>query len=280
MDISINKTNNLPISCNLNLLYTSSLVVAGLMAIVSLISILFQSDVYPTEELRQSFLPNDVINLCIGLPILLGSLWLSSRGKLIGLLFWPGALFYVFYSYLVYILSMPFSMAFLIHLMLVSLSAYSMISLIANINGISVKDQLDGHLTERLAGGVLATLGFLFFLRATLLMVSALIDKIPLHSTEIALNVVDFFISPALIICGVLLWRREAFGYVSGLGLLFQTSMLFIGLIFILILQPLLTEVQFVLSDVLVISVMGMVCFIPFALFVRGVVSGRSSSPN
>jgi hypothetical protein len=33
----------------------------------------------------------------IGLPILRGSMGLARRGKLLGLLLWPGALFYVLY---------------------------------------------------------------------------------------------------------------------------------------------------------------------------------------
>ncbi len=47
--------------------------------------------------------------------------------------------------------------------------------------------------------------------------------------------------------------------------------MLFIGLIFLMILTPFITTAQFVLSNVLVVLVMGLVCFIPFGLFVRGV---------
>jgi hypothetical protein len=55
--------------------------------------------------------------------------------------------------------------------------------------------------------------------------------------------------------------------------------MLFIGLIIFLLLQPFLTTAPFVLVDVVVIFIMGMICFIPFALFVRGVVSNHNSSP-
>lgn len=76
----------------------------------------------------------------------------------------------------------------------------------------------------------------------------------------------------------MLLWRREPFGYVTGLGLLFQASMLFVGLIIILILRPVTIGAQFVLSDVLVVLVMGLVCFVPFALFVRGAASKRGLS--
>jgi hypothetical protein len=38
------------------------------MAVASLAGVLFQSTVYPIEELRQSFAANDVVNLLIGLP--------------------------------------------------------------------------------------------------------------------------------------------------------------------------------------------------------------------
>ena len=80
-------------------------------------------------------------------------------------------------------------------------------------------------------------------------------------------------VAPALVIGGVLLWHRQAFGYVAGLGLLFQASMLFIGLIVVLILQPFLTAAEFALVDVVVVFVLGLICFVPFALFARGVVS-------
>jgi hypothetical protein len=83
--------SRIPTTQNLTLSYTFSLAVALLMTGVSLAALLVQSAIYPTEELRRSFVSNDVVNLFIGLPILLGSMWLTRRGKLIGLLFWPGA---------------------------------------------------------------------------------------------------------------------------------------------------------------------------------------------
>ena len=63
-----------------------------------------------------------------------------------------------------------------------------------------------------------------------------------------------------------------ALGYVGGTGLLFQASMLFIGLIAVLILQPFFSDAPFLPVDVLVVFLMGLICFIPFALFVRGVI--------
>jgi hypothetical protein len=74
-----------------------------------------------------------------------------------------------------------------------------------------------------------------------------------------------------LIVGGVLLWRREPLGYVTGTGLLFQASMLFIGLIAVLLLRPLISGAPFLPVDILVVFAMGLVCFVPLALFLRGV---------
>jgi hypothetical protein len=174
---------------------------------------------------------------------------------------------------------MPLNVAFLLHLALVTLCVYTIIGLVANIDGKVVQHRLTGAVPERLAGGVLTGLGLLFFLRVIGVLVNALTSQTPITETELALHTADFLITPAWVIGGVLLWRRKEFGYVTGLGLLFQASMLFIGLIIFLLLQPFLSTAPFVLFDVVVIFTMGLVCFIPFALFVRGVASNRNSSP-
>jgi hypothetical protein len=91
--------------------------------------------------------------------------------------------------------------------------------------------------------------------------------------SELATAVADLVIIPAWVAGGVLLWRRLAFGYVVGAGLLFQASMLFVGLLVFFVVQPVLTAVPFRAGDFVTILVMGLVCFIPFGLFVRGVLS-------
>ncbi len=279
MNTNQEQNTSLPIRHNLTLIYILSFIIAILMTAASIAGLLYKANVYPTDELLQSFLPNDVVNLLIGLPILLASMWLTRRGKLIGLLFWPGALFFVLYNYIVYLIAMPLNAVFLLYLGLVMLSVYSLIGLVAAIDGKIVQGHLASAVPERLAGVVLAGLGLLIFLLVIGTIVKALILQTPIAETELALHTADFLIAPAWIICGILLWRRKAFGYVAGLGLLFQASMLFIGLIIVLLLQPFITSAPFSLVDVVVIFVMGLICFIPFALFIRGVMSNRNSPP-
>ena len=267
------RDTRLPTSGHLGLITALSLVIAMFMTAASVGGLVYRSALYPTEELLQSSVPTDVVNLLFGLPMLLGSMWLARRGKLIGLLLWPGALFFVLYTYTVYVLAVPLNAAFLLHLTLVTLSLYAILALAASIDGEAVRQRLAGAVPERLAGGILAALGALFFLRALAALVGAVTSRTPMAETDLALNAADYMVASALVIGGVLLWQRKAFGYVAGLGLLFQASMLFIGLIVVLILQPFLTAAEFALVDVVVVFVLGLICFVPFALFARGVVS-------
>jgi hypothetical protein len=93
----------LPLTHSLTLSYVFSLFTVLIMATTSAASLVYPARIYGTDELQQSFVANDVVNLAIGVPILLGSMWLARRGRLIGLLFWPGALFYVLYNYIAYL---------------------------------------------------------------------------------------------------------------------------------------------------------------------------------
>ncbi len=261
---------SLPLAHSLTLLYMCSLLTALIMAVASIAGLLYPARLYPTDELRQSFLANDVVNLVIGLPILLGSMWLARRGKLIGLLLWPGALFYVPYNYLVYTFALPLNVGFTLALVLLALSTYTTVGLVASIDGVEVQRRLRGAVPARLAGGILAGLGIAFSLLAIGTIIDHLVSQTPIAGPELALQVSDFIVSPAWVIGGILLWRRRPLGYVSGAGLLFQASMLFIGLIAFLLLQPVLTEAPLAVVDIVVTLVLGLICFIPLGLFVRG----------
>jgi hypothetical protein len=227
-----------------------------------------------------SFVPNDAVNLVVGLPALLGSVWLARRGRLSGLLLWPGALLYVLYNYLAYVFGLPFSILFLPHLALVALSAYTVVGLVAAIERREVQRRLSGVVPERLAGGVLVGLGALSLLRVVAVVVAALGSRSTPPVTEAAVLASDLVISPAYVVGGLLLWQRKPLGYVAGLGLLFQASTLFIGLAAFLLLQPLLTGAPLKAGDVLVVLAMGAVSFVPFSLFLRGAAASSHRPPR
>lgn len=265
-------STDLLITQNLTLAYVGSLIIALLLTVASVAGLLYPDRLYPTEELRQSFMATDVVNLCIGLPILLGSMWFARRGRLLGLLFWPGALFYVLYHYIVYAFALPLNWGFLLSLLLLALSAYTMTSLVASIDGEAIQQRLTDNVSERIAGGALTVSGIAFALLALGTIANGVVNRTLIGESELALQVADFIVSVGWIIGGVLLWRRESLGYVTGAGLLFQASMLFVGLLIYFALQPVLTATPFPVVDFVVILGMGQICFVPFGLFIHGIV--------
>lgn len=119
-----------------------------------------------------------------------------------------------------------------------------------------------------------STIGVAEAIGKTLAEGGASVDVLPMQDVK------DLAIIPTLVIGGVVLRRRQALGYVVGAGLLFLVSMLFVGLLVYFVLQPLLTGVPFPTDDFLVVAVMSLISFVPFGLFVRGIVihSGSTST--
>ena len=217
------------------------------------------------------------MNLILGLPILLGSMWLARRGRLVGLLLWPGALLYDFYNYIANLSGTPFSFFTFLFLAILLLCAFVAFDLLRKIDREAISEHLTGKVSEKLAGWVLVLFGVAFIFRSIGMLTEVGAGEASLTAGEFGTLFADLVLSAAWIAGGVLLLRHKPLGYASGLGLLFAGSMLFIGLILILILQPLLTEATFVLTDVIVVFVMGLICFVPFGLYLRGVVLGGDS---
>lgn len=107
----------LPIERDLTLAYRLSLAVAALMVVASVAGLVLGSTggLYGADPklalgvteaeaglLLPGLLGQDAFNLVVGVPLLLGSMWLARRGSLAGLLLWPGVLFFALYNDVIY----------------------------------------------------------------------------------------------------------------------------------------------------------------------------------
>jgi hypothetical protein len=268
------KSAGLPITRNLTLVYALSLVIALIMTGVSAAGLVFQTHIYPMDETLYSFIATDVINLVVGLPALLGSMWLARRGKLIGLLCWPGALLYVLYVYVTKTIGVPFGVMFMPYLCLVTLSAYTIIGLVTCIDGDVVRQRLTGNVPARLAGGILTGMTILFVILNVSTVVTALTSQPPSEPEHPAYILIADFTTmiPMCLVGGFLLWRREALGYVGGVGLLLLYSILLIGPIPILVFSSSANGLPIPVADILFLLVIASICLIPLGLFVRGII--------
>ena len=265
----------LPLKHSIALEYGVSIAIAVLMFMTSAAGIVYREIVYPIDELSVGFVATDVLNLAAGLPILLISMWLTRKGHLIGLLCWPGALLYVLYIYTSY-LALAIRALFIPHILLILLSAYSVIAVIMNINSDAVRQQISEAVPVRSTGYILTGIAVLVIAYQIVNIATSLINKAPPDRMEFVQWIDDLVIgSPAIFGGGYLLLRRRALGYVAGAGLLLMCGLLFIGVIPALIFQALSAGTQVDLVGILVVLATGMICFIPFVLFVRGVTTTR-----
>ena len=265
----------LPITRSLTLEYANSFVVAIIMVVASTVGIMYRSVIYPTEKLSIGFVSTDLLNLVVGLPVLLVSMWLTRRGKLAGLLCWPGALFYVLYIYTSY-LALPVSVLLIPHIFLIILSAYSIIGIIVSINCDAVRQRLSGVIPAKTTGGILTSIAILVIVYQIISIITVLINQTTPDNVALVQWIDDLVVgSPALLVGGYLLLRRKALGYVAGAGLLLMCSVLFIGVIPAMVFQALSADTPIDVIGILIVLISGMVCFIPFVLFVRGVAKTR-----
>jgi hypothetical protein len=186
--------------------------------------------------------------------------------KMLGVLLLPGALLYVTYNYIAYSVATWMSAQSFFYIALVGLSVWGALQSVSNMEREGIREKLQGTIPNRFAGGVLTAFGLLFFLRA----VAEFFDGAA-GMSAFGVLIADLLITPLWIFGGLALWRRRAWGYAAGMGLLFQASMLFVGLLIFFLLQQFLTDVPFPATDFAVVFGMGPFFFIPFGLSLKRV---------
>jgi hypothetical protein len=208
----------LPIKDKLTLAYALSGVLAVLLAVSSVAGLLYGSrGLYETYPARLAGLVGqDVITLLVGLPLLFASLWLTGCGSTRGLLVWTGTLFYFGYSYYFYVIG-GFNALFLLYIAIVSTGLYGLLSLLFNIDPVALKARFDPKTPTRLVSGFLVGYSLLFALMwVGLSLSSAAVGTQPDEVTHSVVAIDCAVLLPLLFFGGLLLWRREAWGYVLG----------------------------------------------------------------
>jgi hypothetical protein len=213
----------------------ASLVIAVLQMVVSITGLIFGTAgrygdpimaLGPTASsagiLIPGWLGHDLFNLVVGVPLVGCAVWLAGKGRSAVLLLWPGALYYCLYTYAIYLIGAPFSILFLLYALLVGLSAFTTLALMAVIDRAAVQERLAPTVPARLVGGLLVILALVTLAQgATGLISTSRAAGVPLERPARPVWAADLTIEvPAVLLGGILLWRRTALGYAAGAGLL------------------------------------------------------------
>jgi hypothetical protein len=272
----------MPLKRDLTLVSRASLLLTLLVGLVSAAGLASGSTVDPKTGfgvttstagvLVPGFLAQDILNLVVGLPVLIGALWLARRGSVFGLLLWPGALFYLVYTFAHYVMAAPFGPLFLGHVAIVVLSAWTMTAMVTAIDGDAVRVRLAGAVRPRLVGGILVGLALLTVGQdATGALSTAVSNAGPIDPVARGVWTADLTLAvPAMLIVGGLLWRRAALGYVAAAGLLLSFGLTSVVIAAMILLQPVLTGAPIDGATVVGLLIFGAVSLAPLLLFARG----------
>ena len=268
---------DLPENDKLSGLEILSAVIALLMTVFSGLGFLFPEIFYPDPGMLEQYLANDLVNIILGLPLFIAALVLLRRGMLSGLLLLPGALIYVIYNYIAYILGRAWNWIAIIDLVLVVLSLIALVLLLRAIDHQEIMEKLEGKVGEKTAGWILVIFGLAFISLAVSTIITGFREGTIPPLGENAVSVADILVSLGWVGGGILLLRKKPLGFSTGLALLVAASFLFLGLILFFFLAPLVTDRSFDWIEVITVLAMGLVCFIPTGLFWRGVVRSERS---
>lgn len=160
---------------------------------------------------------NDLVVLVLGLPLLAISFWLTLHGSLRGRLLLTGTLGFILYTYITMCFGAAYNKFFLVYVALFSLSLFAFI---LSMMSFDLKT-LPGHFSEKLPRGWIA--GLLFFAAAflSLAWLGCIAPTMLQDQTPMLENVTSMFIQamdlgvvvPLCLLAGILLLRREAWGY-------------------------------------------------------------------
>jgi len=248
----------------------STLILAVLVTLASLFGILAPQFTYTTLAFQLTFIPNDWVNLVVGVPVLLICLWATHREKMRGLLTLPGILVYVIYSTFNYLLPLSNQPFFLLYLLIVIISVYSLITWVSLISTEIFRKNNYGKIQTRISAGILLFLGFFNLIRQSGLILNSTINQTPADLITRTVWINDLLIiCPMLIIGGMFLWQQKPFGYLVGPGLLFQYAVLAFSVIPVLVYQSMAENAPFDIEAIVVVGSMSILCLIPYFMLLR-----------
>ena len=212
--------------------YINSIFIAVLAAIATL-SGLFWKGLYKhdTISMAAQAMGQDLITLIIGIPVLLGSLYLIRRNSLRGNLIWMGTIFYFLYTYASMSFLASYNQLFLVYVALFSLSLYTFVYGLLSLNVKTIKESISPGKTSKIAGVFLIFSGAMLALMWIKMIFDSLLTGVApaaLESyTTLVIQALDIgLVFPAMLIAGILIIKGKEWGYALVSILLIKASLM------------------------------------------------------
>jgi hypothetical protein len=220
--------------------YWLSGAIAVLMVVASAAGLLVDGLYRDGPWAREALRGGDLTTIAVAAPILLVSVLLARRGSRAAQAVWLGALAYSLYNFAYYVFGATFNDIFVIHIALFTLSIAALVLAVANVDVEAIAARFRNVRAARVIGGFLAVAGIglgglWLFLAIRFAVTGELMADLPADGIHLVFAIDTSLLVPALVIAGVLLWRRTARGYVFGtamavMGAMYQVNLLMAGL--------------------------------------------------
>ena len=169
---------------------------------------------------REAFRGGDVVTLVLVVPVLIGALLLVRRGSVRATIVWIGGLAYALYNYAYYVFGASFSDAFLIHIAIFSSSIFALVVAVSSLDIAAMAEPFRRPRLARWIGGFLTLVGvgqggLWMFVIMRYAVTGEVLADIPVRGQHVVFALDLTLLVPALVVSGVLLWRRTPIGYVA-----------------------------------------------------------------
>lgn len=160
----------------------------------------------------------DVVTLGLGVPLLLISLLLARKNSLRGRLLLTGTLAYFLYTYISYTFLWTYNPFFLVYVLLMSTSFFAFTLSMMSFNTKDIKAAFNPKLPVKFLGGFqiffAVAIGMLWLGMVVPTITSGTVPAGLEHYTTLVIQGIDLgFIVPLALISGILLIKRNDFGY-------------------------------------------------------------------
>ena len=217
-----------------------SVAIAILMVIASTAGLLIDGLYTDGPWAREALRGGDLTTLTVAVPVLIGSILFARRGSRAAQVVWLGVIAYAVYNYAYFAFGAEFNDIFVLHIALFSLSIMTLVLAVASIDRDAIAARFRGARGTRWIGGFLVVVGAILgglwvFLAIRFAITGELMADIPVDGIHLVFAIDTSLLVPALVMAGVLLWRRTAGGFVFGptmlvMGAIYQVNLLVAGL--------------------------------------------------
>ena len=207
--------------------------VAGLMVVISVLGLTVEGLYHDGPWAAEAFRGADLVTLVLAAPLLLVGTLLARRGSARGTAVWLGMVGYAIYNYAFYVFGPNFNDAFLLHILVFALAIYAFGIGLSKLDVRGVGERLRNDRWARWLGGLLVVVGLgqgglWVFLALRYVATGELLSDVPVGGQHLVFALDLALMMPALVISGVLLFRRRAVGY------LFATAASVLGAVYTL----------------------------------------------